>query len=73
MEHGQLLCIESTLQAALGCVGLGHGMHNGAVLVFALMDADTERAIRVVAEGQAHSGWIAIANYRSVWVTWQRR
>lgn len=61
MEHGQLLGIESTLQAALCCVGLGHGMDNGAVLVFALMQADTERAIRVIAEGQAHSGWIAIA------------
>ena len=61
MEHRQLLCIESTLQAALRCVGLGHGVNSGAVLVFALMQADAERAIRVVAEGQAHSGWIAIA------------
>ena len=61
MEHCQLLGIESTLQAALRCVSLGHGMHDGAMLVFALMQADPKRAIRVVAEGQAHSGWIAIA------------
>ena len=61
MEHCQLLGIERTLQAAMRCVGLAHVVNSGAVLVFALTQADTERAIRVVAEGQAHSGWIAIA------------
>ena len=54
MEHGQLVGIEGTLQAALRCVSLGHGVNSGAVLATALMQADTKRAVRIVAEGQAH-------------------